>query len=69
VQPSRIVGVNGDRWLLRATFLGQPAIDPDNAAPWEDALRTVVVRRGKEAKPKGEGLPLVLPPQARRTDG
>lgn len=68
VQPSRIVGVNGDRWMLRATFLGQPAVDPDNALAWEDALRTVVVRRGKEAKPKGESLPLVLPPQARRTD-
>ena len=69
VQPSRIVGVNGDRWLLRATFLGRPAVEPENAAEWEAALRTVVVRRGKEAMPKGEGLPLVLPPQAQRTDG
>ena len=28
---SRIVGVNGPRWLLRATFLGSPATNPDEA--------------------------------------
>ena len=32
MQPSRIIGVNGPRWLLRATFLGQPAVEPDDAA-------------------------------------
>lgn len=69
VQPSRIVGVNGDRWLLRATFLGEPAVNPDGSQSWEEVLRTVVVNRGKEAKPKGEALPLVLPPQAQRADG
>ena len=24
-QPSRIIGINGDRWMLRASFLGRPA--------------------------------------------
>lgn len=66
VQPSRIVGVNGPRWLLRATFLGRPAVEPEEATEWEDALTRVVVRRGEQAMPVGEALPLVLPDQARR---
>jgi len=67
VQPSRIIGVNGPRWMLRATLLGRPAIEEDAAKEWEEILGQVVVRRGKEAKPKGEALDLVLPPNARRT--
>jgi hypothetical protein len=65
-QPSRIVGVNGPRWFLRATFLGQPALSPDDAPDWEAVLGSVIVRRGSEAMPVGDPLPLVLPPQARR---
>ena len=66
VQPSRIVGVNGPRWLLRATFLGAPAVRPDEASEWEDVLAQVAVRRGDHAMPVGDALPLVLPNQARR---
>jgi Protein of unknown function (DUF3710) len=66
IQPSRIVGVNGGRWLLRATFLGQPAVEPDSAGEWEDALATVVVHRGGQAMPVGDALPLVLPDDAQR---
>jgi hypothetical protein len=65
-QPSRIVGVNGPRWLLRATFLGQPAVDAEGAAAWEDTLATTAVRRGDHAMPVGDPLPVVLPEQARR---
>ena len=65
-QPSRIVGVNGTRWLLRATFLGRPALDPDGADGWEDTLAKVVVRRGDHAMPVGDPLPVVLPANARR---
>jgi hypothetical protein len=65
-QASRIVGVNGARWLLRATFLGQPAVEPDGAALWEDALAAVVVHRGSHAMPVGDALPLVLPDDAQR---
>jgi hypothetical protein len=67
VQPSRIVGVNGPRWFLRATFLGRPAVEPDDAAGWEDTLAAVVVSRGSQAMPPGDALPLTLPPTARRT--
>jgi len=65
LQPSRIVGVNGSRWLLRATFLGQP-VEPEQAQGWEDALAAVVVHRGSQAMPVGDALPLVLPDDAQR---
>jgi hypothetical protein len=66
MQPSRIVGINGGRWLLRATFLGQPAVEPDTAGEWEDLLAAVVVHRGTHAMPVGDALPLVLPGDAQR---
>lgn len=65
-QPSRILGINGDRWMLRASFLGRPALDPDATSEWEDALAQVVVRRGEQAMPVGEPLPVTLPDDARR---
>ena len=65
-QPSRIVGINGSRWMLRATFLGRPALDAESAGPWEEALSAVAVRRGDHAMPVGDPLPVVLPEQARR---
>lgn len=65
VQPSRIIGIDGPRWLLRATLLGKPAIDAEAAVPWEATLANVVVRRGDRAMPVGDALPIVLPPQAR----
>jgi hypothetical protein len=65
-QPSRIVGINGSRWLLRATFLGKPAVDDEPAASWEDALTQIAVRRGDHAMPVGDPLPVTLPEEARR---
>jgi hypothetical protein len=65
VQASRIVGINGPRWLLRATFLGRP-VEPDRAEDWEDSVTKVAVRRGAQALPVGEPLPVILPEQARR---
>ena len=68
VQPSRVIGHEGPRWFLRATLLGQPAMEPETAGPWEDAIRAVVVRRGTDAMPPGEALPLTLPPQAQKVE-
>jgi hypothetical protein len=65
-QESRVVGVQGPRWLLRATFLGKPAASPEIAGPYEDVVSDVVVRRGTVAMAPGDPLPLTLPPQARR---
>lgn len=64
MQPSRVIGCTGPRWFLRATLAGRPAFDAEYAAPFEQALRTLAVRRGNEAMPPGEALPLRMPPQA-----
>lgn len=67
-QPSVIVGVNGGRWLLRATVMGQPAMAEQLPAEWVETIRSVAVRRGVGAMPVGEPLPLVLPANARRVE-
>lgn len=68
VQPSRVVGVDGDRWMLRGTFVGRPAVEPDQSTEWDDAFAAIVVHRGNEAMPAGEALPVELPPQAHRAE-
>ncbi len=67
-QPSRIIGINGSRWLLRATLLGRPARDFEAGAGWEDTITRIAVRRGTGAMPVGDVLPVTLPEQARRLD-
>jgi hypothetical protein len=62
-QVSRIIGVNGPRWMLRATLLGKPALEMDTSGDWEDVIERIVVRRGAQAMPVGEVLPLTLPPR------
>jgi hypothetical protein len=69
IQPSRVIGHTGPRWFLRATLAGRPAQDPEYAAPFEQALRTVAVRRGNEAMPPGEALALRMPPEATPVGG
>jgi hypothetical protein len=66
-QTSRVIGVDGPRWLLRATVLGRAAVEPDAAAPMEDVLRQVIVVRGTEPMAVRESLPLQLPPGAQPT--
>ena len=63
-QASRFVGHEGPTWLLRSNLMGNPAVDPTVAQPWDDIIRAVVVRRGTEAMPPGSPLPLTLPPDA-----
>jgi hypothetical protein len=67
-QTSRVTGHEGAAWLLRATLVGQPATEDGLAAPWDEAIRRVVVRRGRDARPPGSPLPLRLPPEARHVD-
>ncbi|WP_183092828.1 DUF3710 domain-containing protein [Nocardioides stalactiti] len=64
-QASRVVGFNGPRWLLRATFLGKPARDEAALAEWRSAVANVAVRRGAQAMPVGEQLPLTLPAEVK----
>ena len=60
-QPSRVFGIPGPRWMLRATFFGRPALEPSETGTIERALRDVVVRRGGEPHAPGEALPLTVP--------
>jgi len=66
IQPSRIFGWNGPRWFLRGALLGRPAMEADQAGPWEELFTRIAVRRGDEAMAPGDALPLTLPPQAVR---
>ena len=66
-QASRIVGIDGPRWFLRATFLGRAATDPEAARPLEAALRDAVVVRGRQPMAPRDFIPLRLPPEARRS--
>jgi len=60
-QTSRVIGVDGPRWLLRGTLLGRAAVEPEAAPPMEQALRNVVVVRGSEPMAPRESLALRLP--------
>lgn len=68
-QPSRVLGIEGPRWLLRATLLGRPAVEPDREHELEQAMRDVVVVRGTSPMAPGEPLPLVMPSNARPVAG
>lgn len=63
-QPSRVFGISGPRWMLRATLLGRPAVEPEADDRWVRALDGIVVARGTEAMAPGDPLPLRLPPRA-----
>ena len=67
-QTSRVIGVDGPRWLLRATVLGRAAVEPDAAEPMLDTLRNVIVVRGNEPMAVRESLPLRLPEGAQPND-
>ncbi|MGH3446814.1 MAG: DUF3710 domain-containing protein, partial [Nocardioidaceae bacterium] len=60
-QPSRIVGVEGPRWLLRGTFLGKSAVDADPDGVVERAFRDVIVVRGDDPMAPREMLPMQMP--------
>jgi hypothetical protein len=55
-QPTRIIGIEGPRWMLRATFLGQEAREPTDDSLLMRALRDVVVVRGGEPRAPREAL-------------
>jgi hypothetical protein len=63
-QPSRIVGVEGPRWLLRGTFLGASAqqADPDGAV--EQAFHDVIVVRGEGPMAPRDAIVMHVPANA-----
>ena len=67
-QLTRMVGINGPRWMLRCQLVGAAAQKPEESAAWEAPIRKVAVHRGAQALPVGEALAVTMPPQARRVD-
>jgi Protein of unknown function (DUF3710) len=59
--PVRFIGIDGPRWFVRAMLVGAVAVDAAKAAPFERALRNLVVVRGNEPLPVREPVPLRLP--------
>ena len=62
-QTTRVVGIDGPRWLLRGTFFG-PAVERAKAGELDDALRDTIVVRGVEPMPPRDPLPLRMPAAA-----
>jgi hypothetical protein len=62
--PVRFVGVNGPRWFLRGMLAGTAATSPEQARPFLEAFRSLVVVRGTEPLPVREPIPLNLPKEA-----
>jgi Protein of unknown function (DUF3710) len=60
-QPSRIVGVEGPRWLLRGTFLGKSALHPDPEGLLESAFRNVIVVRGNDPMAPRDMIRMQMP--------
>lgn len=63
-QPSRIIGVEGPRWLLRGTLLGDAALNPTDGGLLIDAFRDTIVVRGADPKAPREALLIALPENA-----
>jgi Protein of unknown function (DUF3710) len=62
VQASRVVGIDGPRWMLRATFLGAATTDAKAYARLVKVVRQTVIVRGDRPMAPGDVIP-VKPPQ------
>jgi hypothetical protein len=59
-QTTRVAGISGPRWLLRATYFGAAA-DPEHAGDLAEVVRDTVVVRGSDPMPQRDPLPLHMP--------
>jgi hypothetical protein len=57
----RFVGVDGPRWMIQGVYQGPAAAGPEFAGRLQDCLAGLAVRRGEEARPAREPLPMQLP--------
>lgn len=63
-QSVRFIGVDGPRWFLRGLISGAGGADPAKAAAVEEVFRGMAVRRGDQAAPPREPLPIRAPESA-----
>ena len=58
----RFVGVDGPRWMIQGVYQGPAATaSPLEPGLLQDCLAGLVVRRGNDARPAREPLPMLLP--------
>lgn len=57
-QPSRVIGIDGPRWMLKVTLLGKAAVDDEAEARLMPTVRHMVINRGDAAMLPGEPLSL-----------
>jgi hypothetical protein len=62
MQPQVVLGIDGPRWMLRATLLGRAAMEAESRDQMMALLRRCVVVRGGEPMPPGEIVTLRPPP-------
>ena len=62
VQASRVVGIDGPRWMLRATFLGTATTDAKAYARLVKVVRQTVVVRGDRPMAPGDVIAVKPPP-------
>ncbi|MGB9374657.1 MAG: DUF3710 domain-containing protein [Jiangellales bacterium] len=63
VQPSVVLGIDGPRWMLRATMLGRAAVDQEQMNKMMAIVQDTVVVRGDEPMAPGELIELTPPPR------
>lgn len=63
-QPSRILGIEGPRWLLRGTLLGRAGLEPSDEGVLIEAFRNTIVVRGGEPMMPRDPLTLTVPADA-----
>jgi hypothetical protein len=64
-QNSRVVGVDGPRWMLRGTFIGGSGIEADPDGLLETAFREVIVVRGSEPMAPRDAIAMHMPEEVR----
>jgi len=60
-QPTVVLGVDGPRWMLRATMIGRAAVDQDQMNQMMGILQDTVVVRGDDPMAPGEVISLTPP--------
>lgn len=71
-QPSRMWVAQGPRWCLRGVLYGEAAVTEGLDGPVAvllDTFRSIIVRRGDDAKAPGDLLPLTVPEGAQAAAG
>ena len=67
LQPLRIIGIEGPRWLLRVDLQGLAAADDATArTQCEEVIDRIIVNRGAEPRVRMEMLPLTLPSPSKK---